>query len=295
MTPPNSYYKPGLSTAVGACSSAVAVPITSRRRLSFLRKLLTTIRAGILLALLSSVLTTRVRADSIGYGRKSTVSITNDLYVVTHTHDWSSRKIKKLYFEFARHEKFFTSANNFSKITVTDQVSRRKAFGSSCPALTYLWLSPDSRYLIGLSYVMLDNPYQLVIWDLQQKSVLWKEHISDHVAILTKDEFANFDSRFPKVKKHFPNWIHFQADSVIVDGQVPSNPELVGEGAWDYLYKHWKPHPYSANFGETSSNFVFWYYKTPELQLEEKDNELVVSLLDPKQERIFIHVPRTKS
>jgi hypothetical protein len=32
------------------------------------------------------------------------------------------------------------------------------------PALTLLWISPDSRYVVGLSNVKLWNPYQLVVF-----------------------------------------------------------------------------------------------------------------------------------
>src|SRR5258708_4899143 len=98
-----------------------------------------------LLALLCQAMATCVRADMIAYNGKLTVSVSNDLYIVTHNHDWSPlRKISKLYFDFARHEKFFTDANDFSEITVTERDSGRKVFASPCPALTYLWLSPDS-------------------------------------------------------------------------------------------------------------------------------------------------------
>src|SRR5678809_497659 len=123
--------------------------------------------------------------DIVGYAGKHSVSITNDHYVVNHTHDWSSRKLYKLYSDPSHHERFFTEANDFSKITVVDRTSGREIFSSPAPAFTYLWLSADSRYLVCLSQVMLSNPYQLVVWDLKTKTLLWKEHISSSVAVLT--------------------------------------------------------------------------------------------------------------
>jgi hypothetical protein len=32
------------------------------------------------------------------------------------------------------------------------------------PALTYIWISPDSKYVVGLSNIKLWNPYQIVVY-----------------------------------------------------------------------------------------------------------------------------------
>src|SRR5215467_8718225 len=116
--------------------------------------------------------------DSIGYGGKHSISITNDDYIVSHAHDWSSRKLHKLFSDLGHKERFFTDANDFSKVTVTDRSGGQEIFSSPAPAITYLWLSADSRYLVCLSTIKLRNPYQLVIWDIKTKTLLWKEHIA---------------------------------------------------------------------------------------------------------------------
>lgn len=113
--------------------------------------------------------------------------------------------------------------------------------------------------------------------------------------MLTKAEFASFNARYPQVKKNFADWLHFTQAEVVIDGDIPSNKELVGDGAWQYLYSHWRPNSYSTNFSESVTNWVHWYYEQPDLHLESGEGEIILSLLDPQRQRIFVHVPTPKS
>jgi hypothetical protein len=42
------------------------------------------------------------------------------------------------------------------------------------PALTHLWIAPDSRYVVGLSNLKLHNPYQLVVFTRSGRRVFEK-------------------------------------------------------------------------------------------------------------------------
>src|SRR5262245_36110383 len=114
---------------------------------------------------LSAFLATGAGADTRAYNDKKLVRTANARYAVSHVHDWSSPRLQGRYLGYDRPGLFFTAANDFSRITVTDRATGRRILDGPSPALTYLWLSPDSRYLLGLSDVMLLNPYQLVVWD----------------------------------------------------------------------------------------------------------------------------------
>jgi hypothetical protein len=230
-------------------------------------------------------------ADMVAYGGKHSLSITNDVYIVNHTHDWSAGQLHELYSDLDHHERFFTKANNFSRITVLERATGREIFSSPSPAITYLWLSPDSRYLVCLSSIMLRNPYQLVIWDLRTKSLVWKEHIAATVAVLTKEKMRDFYQQFPKAERHLSPRTRVAGPKMIVDYSALGMPNTIGDEAFMYLLGYDKPHPYSTNFSQSVTNSVHWYYGTPEIALVEAKRELVLSLLDPEQKRIFIHVP----
>jgi hypothetical protein len=233
--------------------------------------------------------------DMVGYGGQHSLSITNDLYVVNHTHDWSSRKLYKLYSDLGHHERFFTEANDFSKVTVTDRTSGRKMFSSPAPAVTYLWLSPDSCYLVCLSQIMLRNPYQLVVWDLRTKTLLWKEHIASRVAVLTAEELKDFYRRFPKAQRHLSQRTKTDGAKAILDYSALGMPNLIGDEAFKYLIAYDRPHPYSTNFSESVTNWVHWYNEEPEVTLTTAEGEIVLGLLDPGKNRIYVHIPAPKS
>ena len=252
----------------------------------------TSVKAFIVLIILQSL---PALADAVGYDGKHSFNFTNYQYIVSHTHDWSAPELDKLYSDLDHHERFFTEANDFSRVTVTDRASGREIFSNPTPAATYLWLSPDSRYLICLSHIMLRNPYQLVIWDLKTKTLLWKEHIASKVAALTTKERTDFYKRFPNAEQHLRHRTKMVGATTIVDYEMLGMPNLIGVEAFNYLIKHERPNPYSTNFSESVTNWVHWYNEEPEITLITEEREMILSLLDPGKKRIFIHVPISKS
>lgn len=225
------------------------------------------------------------RADVLAYNGKVTLATTNGEFIATHFHDWSSPKLEQMTDDDAL---YFSATNTLSGVAVTDLRTRREIFASPCPALTYIWLSPDNRFLVGLSNVKRRNPYQLVIWDLQKRSVIWREHISSEVAVLTKAEFRYFCTRYSSAGTYLLPRARVLGDEVIIDYQVPGD---IGYGAWSYLYNRKRTHPYSQHFGESVTNWVFWYHEKPELRIEFGTDELTLSLLDPDRKRFSVRIP----
>lgn len=118
------------------------------------------------------------KGDWVPYQEQREIQVTNANLLVVHRHNWSDPKVQLLLSNSTNADSVFTPANYFSKLVVIDTDSLQVLFTTPCPALTHIWLSKDSHYLIGLSSVKFCNPYQLVIWDLLTKKLIWKERIA---------------------------------------------------------------------------------------------------------------------
>jgi hypothetical protein len=58
----------------------------------------------------------------------------------------------------------FAADNDYSYLRLRDKATGAELFRRPVPALTHIWISPDSKYVVGISNVMLWNPYQLVVF-----------------------------------------------------------------------------------------------------------------------------------
>jgi hypothetical protein len=52
----------------------------------------------------------------------------------------------------------FTADNDYSCLRLRDKATGAELFRRPVPALTHIWISPDSKYVVGISDVMLWNP-----------------------------------------------------------------------------------------------------------------------------------------
>jgi hypothetical protein len=57
----------------------------------------------------------------------------------------------------------FTADNNYSYLLLRDKATNKELFRRPVPAFNYIWISPNSRYVVGISNIMVWNPYQLVV------------------------------------------------------------------------------------------------------------------------------------
>jgi hypothetical protein len=74
-----------------------------------------------------------------------------------HRHDWSTPETRKSAF-----------------LKVLDLSSGRELLTIGSPALTFLWVSSDGAYVVGLSDETYDNPYQLLVVRVRDKAVARK-------------------------------------------------------------------------------------------------------------------------
>ena len=68
--------------------------------------------------------------------------------------------------------------------------------------MTSIYISADEKYIVGISTIKLDNPYQLVIFSTRGE-LLKKRHIASEEAKLTQKEFNLFKKKFQNVLKGY--------------------------------------------------------------------------------------------
>ena len=114
---------------------------------------------------IATVMATLVLSSSPAFADRAAYSGAVDLWkaspalLVAHHHDWSNP---------ARP----------STLKVMDRLSFQPIFEIDVPAITYLWISPDSHYVVGLSNIKYRNQYQLIVLSDSGREVL-KQDLTD--------------------------------------------------------------------------------------------------------------------
>ena len=226
------------------------------------------------------------RADRVGYGGRHEVTATEGALTFRHVHDWSAPKVDELFSDLTHHERFFSEANDFAFVEARD--GDTVLFRSPAPALTYLWISPDGQFFVGLSRVMLRNPYQLVVWQ-RDGTVIRREHISAEVARLSPAQRQEFAKRFPQAERFLATRSFTHAGTTYVDYSILGMPNGIGDKAFSYLFSFRAPHPYSDDFSSSVTNWVTWFDEAhPEPGIARDGSALNLSLRSPTGKRMTI-------
>lgn len=230
-------------------------------------------------------------ADRVSYGGIHEVTATNGTLTARHVHNWSSPKIGPMFLALAQHEQFLTSANDFSFVELRNR-SGAVLFHVPAPAMTTLWISPDSQYVVGLSNIKLDNPYQLVVWR-KDGTVLHREHISVKVAKLAAADDREFERLFPQARCSLLPMYFKYGGSTYLDFYLLGATDPVGQAAYSFLTRFAVRHPYSNDFGESISNWVKWFdSQDPQIELVGKEPTLSLSLRSPSGRKMQIPLSR---
>ena len=88
----------------------------------------------------------------------------------------------------------FSADNDYSYLRLRDKATGAELFRRPVPALTHIWISPDSKYLVGISDVMLWNPYQLVVFSKSGDRLLERNMVGVN---------------WPGVSQSVTNWINW--------------------------------------------------------------------------------------
>lgn len=139
-------------------------------------------------------------SDFSGYAEIKKIEFeTSDIRVV-HWHDWSTQKNRDARWKMISTDKNpFSESNTYAYIQVFDKKSGNQLFKSPVPALTVIWASPDSNYIVGISNIKVWNPYQLVVFN-KNGELLYK------AAIDTKS--------YPDASESVTNWIRWYKEPV---------------------------------------------------------------------------------
>jgi|GEM_PF-698757 len=231
------------------------------------------------------------RADFIEYNQAKNILIENKDIRVFHHHDWS--------FDRERRRKIMSSRlgpfqpeNIYAYVECINKKTGQALFKAPSPALTFLWISDNSEYIVGLSDIRLDNPIQLVVFDKSGR-LLKKRSISSWEAELTREEYAQFVRQFPSAAASLTSRsgiVNFH-DKVYIDPLAWVSTGHPKE-AWEYIVAKRAASHFSANFSESVMNWIFWYKREgPEIRLRyDGENLAGISLLDPKGQRFEIPI-----
>lgn len=241
-----------------------------------------------ILLLTSSVL---CFSDDIAYGKKLKLMIENEKLTVIHYHDWSKDTNDKRYKMITTHQNPFLDDNDYSYLECLDKKNSQQIFKKPVPALTKIQISNDSNYIIGLSNIKLDNPFQLVIFD-KQGNLICKKHIAAAEALLTLSEFQDFQKKFPILYNYMRDrkMIVIEKDKVYLDYLGCDIQTGMTKGIFEYLFSKEVFNHLSKGFSETVTNHIYWYKEpNPKVKLKYNCQELIaISLLDPKGKRFMI-------
>jgi hypothetical protein len=241
-------------------------------------------RLAVLLAVLAvtGIALREARADRIGYASIVDLRADGDTFIVKHHHDWSEATRASRDKMITTHQDPFRSDNDYAYVAWYSRDDGRRLRQMPSPALTWLGVSPDSRYVIGLSNVKHDNPYQLVVYN-RAGELLLKRHIGPQVACLTPEKHRELRHSYPRQFEILNESIWTKDGVVYVDFLTMDMPTRLGH-LWDTLYSFVCLSPFSTNFSESVSNWVGWYdekFPAP-MVIENAGQPVAIRLKDPK-------------
>jgi hypothetical protein len=216
------------------------------------------------------------KADMVGYGGRHDCSTSSEGFVFRHEHDWNWPALDKLMSQHGGDLRaIFSTDNTFSYVELLDR-DGKQLFRRPSPALTHLWISPEAKYLVGISNVMLRNPYQLVIWQ-SDGSLVHARHVSDTVARMTRDARIEFIRRFPGAEAVMQDDYFVHEDNVYLaywhhGGKLPKD-------AWNYLEDLRVRNPISKDIRSSVTNWIWWFdERNPAISLKKNGNDLLLTL-----------------
>jgi len=113
-----------------------------------------------------------LRADVAPYYDVYSCKAESSSLVAEHHHDWSPKARFPGWKTPKSYKDIFSSANTYSALVVIDRTTKRQLFKTPAPALRNLWISPDSKFIVGISNVKFCNPVQIVVFNNRGKRLL---------------------------------------------------------------------------------------------------------------------------
>lgn len=245
-------------------------------------------RSPLLVLLLFATASQVSFADRIAYrGTQELVAHGAEL-TVRHGHDWSRvTSIGSWKLSVSADSPFGVDLKT-SSLTFfrgKEQIAR-----VASPPLTYLEVSADGRFVIGLSNIKLLNLAQLAVYDERGKLLL-RRQISAWGYCFEVEDFAALRKRHVEAFREIDAFVaafQIRSEWYADDAVYLESPRGVSNMYWRPLAEDLAPHrcrsPLSAEFSGSVTNSIRWYHATdprPRV-LEEGGQPVEVRLRDPK-------------
>jgi hypothetical protein len=185
-----------------------AKPNLERRVLNSCCSMIFRITLGLAIAASSAA-----HADSVDYNGVVNLSAETETLRADHHHDWSllPRPPRKT---ISTTENPCAVDIDDSSLRLCDKTTGVELFRRPVPALTHIWISPDSEYVVGLSKVMFRNPFQLVVFNRAGDRLFERNMVGVN---------------WPGVSRSVANWIYWYKEPV-------PQMKIVKEGATATLF-----------------------------------------------------------
>jgi hypothetical protein len=233
-----------------------------------------------------------VFSDITGYSGKKQIQIESENFIIRHGHDWSQTTENQRYKMILTEEQDpFLEDNDFAYIECINKKTHAIVFHIPSTALTHLFISHDEKYIVGISNIMLYNPYQLIIMKINGE-IIKKRHIASSEAKMNENEFENLKNNFPDAIKFLSNRkrIFYHDSFYYIDFLSINMPHFLGT-AFDVLIGYMQENHLSNNFFSTVTNWIFWFNEENQKLVfnnNYKGELYSISILDPKNEYIEI-------
>ena len=198
-----------------------------------------------------------ILGDAIAYQGVKDLRAESAELVAIHHHDWSEPTWKKRSRMMMTHQDPFTPENDYAYVSVKRKDTGALLFKSPSPALTWLGVTARSRYVIGLSDIMMDNPYHVVVWDRTGR-VVGKYRVGAGASVLTAEEYRRLRSRYAKEFQVLHGQVCSRDGNVYIDFERLNLPANLGD-LWGQLTAHRRNSPITPSARESVSNWVHWY------------------------------------
>ncbi len=207
--------------------------------------------------------------DTVAYPEVRDLRAEGSEFFVDHHHDWSGSTRKRRSTMMASHQNPFTSENNYAYVSAKKKDTGVLLFRHPSPALSWIGVTADSRYIVGLSNIQLDNPYQLVVFD-STGQLLAKQHVTATVACLTPEEYHGLKIRYASKFQVLQGHVCSRDGRIYIDYERMNMPRRLGS-LWAQLSEHRCPSPFTPNARESVTNWVEWYnFENPAPEIVEQ-------------------------
>jgi len=235
--------------------------------------------------------TSYIFPDRTAYSGKINIRIESKNYYITHFHNWSEETKDERSRMIAEKNQNIFENNNYAYIEVCKKETNEKITRVPSPALTNLFISEDEQYILGISNIMIYNPYQLIIININGE-IIKIRHIAPGEAKMNENEFINFNKYFPGASQYLQsNKRIYKINSYyFIDFLSMNMPVLLGDEAFRFLLKYETANHLSNNISSSVTNWVYWFNeKNPNVRFNYRDNELYsINILDRKNTSIEI-------